>query len=98
MASLDPIKAALEALKEQANRLIHGKQATALIVMQSDETKEEAIMRVCGPAGLPRVMMNGRPVPHLIIRGVVPTKHQTMETAIAQTSGMGSSGPETMGT
>jgi hypothetical protein len=72
MPSLDPIKAKLDALKALAARLIHGHQAPALIIMQPDETRDQAVVRVCGEKGLSRVMMNGLPVPHLIIRPVTP--------------------------
>ena len=77
MPSLYPIKAALVALKEQAARLIHGKQGPSLIVMRPGETREDAIKRTYGPAGLPRIVRNGRAVPHIIVQGVTPTK--TME-------------------
>ena len=80
MPSLDPIKAALEALKEQAARLVHRTRVPALIVMEPGETQADAIMRVCGPAGLPRIVRNGRLVPSIIVVGVVPTKkHPTAE-------------------
>jgi hypothetical protein len=79
MPSLDSIKRMVEKLKQEVANLIFSSQAPMLIVLQAGETRDEAIQRVCGAEGLPTVMFNGRPVPHLFVRGVVPTRAPTEE-------------------
>lgn len=58
-----------------------------LIIMHLGETEEDAIARVCGPAGLPP--RGPQDVPHIFVRPVAPPPRDPSSGQVIRTDGEG---------